>query len=90
MKKLTLKALQLGATEVLTREQLKNVLGGDGSNTSGTRCVVYCCDSSNNCGSGTTLPGVDSCSSNENCQNIAVQGGATCPSGYYVAALCKG
>jgi hypothetical protein len=31
MKKLKLNALQLGATEVLTRAQLKNVLGGDGS-----------------------------------------------------------
>jgi len=31
MKKLKLKALELGASEVLTREQLKNVLGGDGS-----------------------------------------------------------
>jgi hypothetical protein len=31
MKKLKLKALELGATEVLTREQLKKVLGGDGT-----------------------------------------------------------
>ena len=31
MKKLKLAALQFGATEVLTRAQLKNVLGGDGS-----------------------------------------------------------
>jgi hypothetical protein len=28
MKKLKLKALELGASEVLTREQLRNVLGG--------------------------------------------------------------
>jgi hypothetical protein len=35
MKKLKLKALELGANEVLTRAQLKNVLGGDtgGSST---------------------------------------------------------
>lgn len=31
MKKLKLKAFELGATEVLTREQLKKVLGGDGT-----------------------------------------------------------
>jgi hypothetical protein len=31
MKKLKLKALGLGAKEILTREQLKYVLGGDGS-----------------------------------------------------------
>jgi len=31
MKKLKLKALELGVSELLTREQLKNVLGGDGS-----------------------------------------------------------
>ncbi|MFL9485007.1 hypothetical protein ACI6Q2_19640 [Chitinophagaceae bacterium LWZ2-11] len=31
MKKLKLKALEFGAKEVLTREQLKRVLGGDGS-----------------------------------------------------------
>ena len=29
MKKLKLKALELGATEVLTREQMKNLLGGN-------------------------------------------------------------
>ena len=31
MKKLKLRALELGANELLTREQLKNVMGGDGS-----------------------------------------------------------
>jgi hypothetical protein len=31
MKKLRLKALELGAKEVLSRAQLKNVLGGSGS-----------------------------------------------------------
>lgn len=45
MKKLKLKALELGAREVLTREQLKNVLGGfdDGSGSgSGTSCSTKC------------------------------------------------
>ena len=41
MKKIKLKALSLGATEVLTREQLKNVLGGDGSST-GNRSAYIC------------------------------------------------
>lgn len=31
MKKLTLKALELGARELLSREQLKNIMGGTGS-----------------------------------------------------------
>lgn len=31
MKKLKLKSLNLGLSEVLTREQLKNVMGADGS-----------------------------------------------------------
>jgi len=31
MKKLKLKALELGATELLSREQLQHVFGGDGS-----------------------------------------------------------
>ncbi|WP_423737527.1 hypothetical protein [Chitinophaga caseinilytica] len=46
MKKLTLKALNLGARELLNREQLKNVLGGDGSSGS-TDCAgdkVTACD----------------------------------------------
>ncbi len=46
MKKLKLKALNLGAKEFLTREQLKNVLGG-GTGTSG--------------GSGTTSAGGSGC-----------------------------
>lgn len=36
MKKLKLQALDLGVSEILTREQLKNVMGGDGSG--GGRC----------------------------------------------------
>lgn len=44
MKKLKLKALELGANEVLTREQLKNVLGGDGS-SDGTVKYAACINS---------------------------------------------
>jgi hypothetical protein len=40
MKKLKLRALELGANEMLTREQLKHVLGGDGS--SGAGCLSDC------------------------------------------------
>jgi hypothetical protein len=36
MKKLKLKALELGATEILTREQMKNVLAGSGSSSNCT------------------------------------------------------
>jgi hypothetical protein len=43
MKKLKLNALQLGATEVLTRAQLKNVLGGDGSGDEGGPCLTTAC-----------------------------------------------
>jgi hypothetical protein len=57
MKKLKLKALELGAKEVLSREQLKNVLGGfdDGSGSgkkgsgsgSGKRCGTCSIDKDN-------------------------------------------
>ena len=42
MKKLKLKALELGASEVLTRAQLKNVLGGSSGSggTSGGTCYI--------------------------------------------------
>jgi len=40
MKKLKLVALELGAKEVLTREQLKKMAGGDGSGGTGT-CGAY-------------------------------------------------
>jgi hypothetical protein len=43
MKKLKLRALQLGAAEVLTRAQLKNVLGGDDGG--GTCTLTYTTDS---------------------------------------------
>lgn len=41
MKKLKLKALQLGAIETLTRTQLKNVLGG----VAMTSSLHQCCES---------------------------------------------
>ncbi len=60
MKKLKLKALELGATEILTREQLKKVFGGDGGSdgSGGSGGVVmdrlmYCFDGSNPGGSST-------------------------------------
>lgn len=43
MKKLKLKVLELGATEVLTRDQLKNVLGGDGSTFNDGHCKTGTC-----------------------------------------------
>lgn len=54
MKKLKLKAVELGATELLTREELKNVLGGIGGG-SGEECT-------NNCG-----VGLDPCPEGESC-----------------------
>jgi hypothetical protein len=49
MKKLQLKALALGAAEMLTREQLKNVFGGGGSGSgsgSGDGCSPESCPES--------------------------------------------
>ncbi|WP_157962631.1 hypothetical protein [Chitinophaga deserti] len=43
MKKLKLTTLSLGATEVLTRTQLKNVLGGTGSGHNDGHCKVGKC-----------------------------------------------
>jgi len=49
MKKLKLKALELGAMEVLTRAQLKSIMGGDGC-TSDADCPpsAYCSNSNGN------------------------------------------
>ena len=47
MKKLKLRAIELGATEILTREQLKKVLGGDFGSGNG----------SGGSGSGSSWPG---------------------------------
>lgn len=55
MKKLKLTALDLGAKELLSREQLKNVMGGDGSG-SGTASCTYtqnCANGSVSCTSST-------------------------------------
>ena len=38
MKKLKLKAMDLGAIEILTRDQMKNVFGAEGSGGSKSRC----------------------------------------------------
>ncbi|RAJ76630.1 hypothetical protein CLV59_108149 [Chitinophaga dinghuensis] len=43
MKKLKLKALDLGAKELLSREQLKNILGGDGSDDGGSTGISDGC-----------------------------------------------
>ena len=42
MKKLKLNELNLGNAEVLTREELKKVLGGMGSGSGGTNCTDSC------------------------------------------------
>jgi len=47
MKKLRLKAQELGASEILTRKQLMNVLGGDGPKPTTAKCPA--CTSSDNC-----------------------------------------
>lgn len=56
MKKLRLKALELGATEILSREQLKNILGGGGTSCStngdcnnGESCCYGSCMTQSQC-----------------------------------------
>lgn len=64
MKKLKLKALELGAKEVLSRAQLKNVLGGAGSGSgsgSGSGTYDQCadeCTTDAQCAKGTTCTAV--------------------------------
>jgi len=43
MKKLKLKALELGAEELLQREQLKNIIGGSGGSGDGSCSVSVNC-----------------------------------------------
>ena len=76
--------------EKLTKDEMKRVIGG--VMEAGSRCVLYCCNNEGDCGPGTTLPGVNACTSNEDCQTQANSGShiSTCPSEWYVAALCKG
>jgi hypothetical protein len=63
MKKLKLKALELGATEILTREQLKKVFGGDDTGGSG---------SGSGSGSGCKDTCTDTlfCNANQTCKNV--------------------
>jgi hypothetical protein len=59
MKKLKLKALELGAKEILTREQLKNIIGGDGGGCSS--CEFTGCDSNHQCDTSSSCPGKKVC-----------------------------
>jgi hypothetical protein len=59
MKKLQLAALRLGSAEVLSRSQMKNIMGGSGtqqpcfedSNCSSGRCMAGYCTTGNTCAS---------------------------------------
>lgn len=73
MKKLRLKALSLGAKEILSREQLKAVFGGylAGSGSGGSGHVGVDCESPNTlCYCGNELIG---CTDQEYCRHL------TCP-----------
>lgn len=64
MKKLKLKALTLGAQEVLTRAQLKNILGGDGSGSGSYGTVP--CSATASCGSHVAVcSGIGACSARD-------------------------
>jgi hypothetical protein len=67
MKKLKLKALDLGAIEVLTRAQLKDVLGGLISTTVKAGGCYQCCEANDNtvCGACNTA-GSGACQGNGN------------------------
>ena len=81
MKKLN---LQLGSIkEMLTKEQMKKITGGYG-----TTCKMYCCPDSGSCASAVAKNYAHTCYSNEGCQSWAISQGATCSSGFYIAALC--
>ncbi len=60
MKKLKLKALELGATELLTREQLKSIIAGSGPES----CPDNACQTYDDC------PGDEICQS-ANCPDPA-------------------
>lgn len=87
----TLNQLKNQFGEILSREELKNVIGGVAP---GTRCVIYCCTNEGNCSDGQEMPLGEggTCSSNEECQALAIENEvASCPDeNAYVAALCKG
>lgn len=60
MKKLKLKALNLGADEILTRAQLKNVVGGDA--TFSVQTIYRCCSVNDPTDCGDCLPVNYTCS----------------------------
>jgi len=69
MKKLRLKALALGANEMLTREQLKNVFGGSGGSGSGSgsgKCETSECSSNANCSAKFPTCSIVNCDSDPN------------------------
>jgi len=72
MKKLKLKALELGATEMLTRTQLKNVLGGSTMIVSGHACYGSQTSCSYDQSGGGTVSG--SCSTNSNGKCVCSNG----------------
>jgi len=76
MKKLKLMALELGASEVLTKEQLKHVLGGNGGSNDPWYCEVSC-----NCGDGPKT-GAITCGGDQTCTTD--DAGAYCSGGGYV------
>jgi hypothetical protein len=77
MKKLKLKALELGVSELLTRAQLRNVLGGDGSGSGSGTCHFHCCtDQHTNCSD--YVSSSYSCMSASDCNSTQ----ASCPSGH--------
>ena len=75
MKKLKLRALELGATEILTREQLKKVLGGSGSGTGSG-------------GSGGLGCPVDECDAGHPCRTPLSCGSVLCPDGVHYYHAC--
>ena len=59
MKKIRLNAANLEATEILSRDQLKSILGGDGSGYSGQSCgtSAILCVNNSTCTTGLGTPG---------------------------------
>jgi hypothetical protein len=83
MKKLKLRALEIGAQEILTREQLKNVFGGDLGSGSGSgstdacagkASTIYCRDANyvilNGNGNGTAGTGCPSTWYTNTCSSV--------------------
>ncbi|TAN14300.1 MAG: hypothetical protein EPN37_11865 [Chitinophagaceae bacterium] len=81
MKKLSLKALNLNGVEVLTREQLKNVLGGQQAQTTVIICGYTYIDSA-----GISHSGGGECSGSlDQCNQSAIQ---MCLSGANLSGGC--